>query len=333
MNPIAISAGNIEIYYSGIIIALAIAAASALSCALYSPYAGNRRALWVMLPFALLFSLIFSRFIHWYCHAEQYTSLFGALTDYSGGSYVLPGAIFGIWLAAFLACKLGFTDSTASLLDAFAPGAALGVALIRLSALFNNSCRAKISVTNPALQRLPLAAPVYTNSGSDYRFATFFVQFILMFVIFIVLFCFCCNTGKKQMKRGVPANGHAARLFLLLYSAVELIMDSTRYDSSYMHFNGFVSIVQMLAAISILGLLIYYSLWSIRVNGLLFYHPLLWVGWLVTLAGVGFSEYLVQRHGDWYIKCYSAMAFSIILMCAIIIGLYKTCRNIDPDEA
>ena len=327
MNPIAISIGANAIYYSAIIISLAVAVCFCISYSLYTAYAGNGRALWVMLPFAVLFSLFFCRLIHWYCHAEQYSGLFGALTDYSGGGYVLPGALLGTGLAAVLVKKLGFTDSSQRLLDAVAPGAALGIAFIRLSALFNNSCRAKIAIENPKLQHLPLASPVYTSSGTDYRFATFFVQFLIMLVVFAWLYRFCCDRRGHPMKGGIPEDGHAARLFLLIHSAVELIMDSTRYDSSYMHFNGFVSIVQMVAALSILGVLIYYSVWSVRVNGRRAYHFVLWGVWLLSLVGVGVSEYLVQRHGDWYLKCYAAMAVSIVIMCTAVFRMYKSCRN------
>lgn len=325
MNPIAISIGTDAIYYSAIVISLAVAACFCISYSLYTTYAGNGRALWVLLPIATVFSLLLCRFIHWYCHAEQYSGLFGALTDYSGGGYVLPGAILGTWAAAALVKKLGFTDNTPRLLDAVAPGAALGIAFIRLSALFNNSCRAKIAVENPKLQHLPLAAPVYTNSGTDYRFATFFVQFLIMLGVFVWLYRFCCDRRGHPMKGDIPEDGHVARLFLLLHSAVELIMDSTRYDSSYMHFNGFVSIVQMAAALSILGVFIYYSVWSVRTNGRRGYHFLLWGVWFLSLVGVGVSEYLVQRHGDWYLRCYAAMAISIVIMCTAVFRMYNSC--------
>lgn len=322
MNPIFISSGTTVIYYSGVIIALAVAACFAISMSLYTSYAGNGRALWLLLPVAVVLSMLFCRFLHWYCHEEQYNSIFGALFNYSGGGYVLPGAVFGAWLAAIIVEKLAFTDNVPRLLDAVAPGGALCVALIRLSALFNGSCRSKIAVENPLLQRLPFASP---GSDGAYRFATFFVQFLIMLVVFVVLYRFCCSSRSHPMKGGIGEDGHVARMFLLLYSAVEIIMDSLRNDSSYMHFNGFVSIVQMIAALTILGLVIYYSVWSIRINGTRPLHFICWVVWFASLAGVGLSEYFVQRHGDWYLKCYSIMAVSLVVMCYTVFRLYKSC--------
>ena len=126
------------------------------------------------------------------------------------------------------------------------------------------------------------------------------------------------------MKSG-SREGNVARMFLLGYSACELLMDSTRYDSSFVPFNGFISIVQMVAAFVILGVLIYYSVHSVRANGLRFSHWLRWAGWLVTLAGVGVSEYLVQRHGDWFLPCYAVMAISCLLMALIVYRMYLSC--------
>ncbi|MDO4528624.1 MAG: prolipoprotein diacylglyceryl transferase, partial [bacterium] len=141
INPIAVYTDDLILYWSAIVIALGIAACFARSQALYTSYAGNGRALWVLFPIAVVLSVFFCRILHWYCHTEQYAGLISALTDYSSGGYVLPGAILGTFLAALIVRGLGFTDNVSRLLDAVAPGGALAVAFIRLSALFNSSCR------------------------------------------------------------------------------------------------------------------------------------------------------------------------------------------------
>ncbi len=325
MSGIAIYSGSTIIYWSGIIIALGVAACFALSYSLHTSYVGSGKALWVLLPLAVFFSVIFCRFIHWYCHAEQYTSLWGALTDYSGGGYCLPGALFGILLAAFIVKRAGFTDNIPRMLDTVAPGAALLVALIRLSAVFNSSCRGKISIKTPLLQHLPLASPIYTNGVADYKLATFFIEFLVMLAIMYVVLRFYFERRSLPMRGSESSDGHTARMFLLLFSAAEIILDSTRYDSSFMHFNGFVSIVQMVAAISIAVLLFYYSRISIRVNGRSGKHWALWIGYFLSLVCVGLSEYFVQRHGDWYIGCYTVMLIGIVAMTASVYLMYLSC--------
>ena len=75
----------------------------------------------------------------------------------------------------------------------------------------------------------------------------------------------------------------------------------------------------------ILGLLVYYSIHSIKANGMRFYHWLGWLGFLASLGATGGSEYLVQRHGNWYMFCYPAMSLCCIGMALVVYCLYKTC--------
>ncbi len=324
MNPIAIYSGDTVIYWSAIIICLAVAAWFALSFALYVSHGGRGAAMWVLLPLAVLFSVLLARLIHWYCHPEQYAGLMGALTDYSNGGYCMPGMLMGTALAGLIVGRLRFADSTAGLFDALAPGAALGIALIRLSALFNSSCRSTIIIRNETFQHLPVGSDIATSSGGvEYRFATFFVQFLLMLVLMVLLLSFYYRRQSVRMKRGTQ-RGHTAMMFIVFYSAMELVLDSTRYDSSFLRLNGFVSMVQIVSALSILGVLIYYSVQSVKANGLRPYHWVLWVVYIATLAGTGTFEYLVQRHGDWYLLCYSVMSLSCLVMALVVFLLYKS---------
>ena len=92
-----------------------------------------------------------------------------------------------------------------------------------------------------------------------------------------------------------------------------------------MHFNGFVSIVQMVAAITVLIILVHYSRVSIRVNGRGARHWALWIAFFLSLVCVGLSEYFVQRHGDWYGRCYFFMFIGICAMSASVYMMYLTC--------
>ena len=325
MNPIAIYSGTIVIYWSSIIIALGLLACLCMSLALNATNGERNSAMLLFVPLTVLLAVPMCRAVHWYAHIEQYASFGAAMTDYSNGSYVLSAALLAAFVAALIVKALGLCSSAAKLLDAFAPGAALAVAFIRLSSLFNNACRSKIIFQTPALQQLPMASGITTSTGAvEYRFATFFIHFILMLVICYMLLVFF---GKRRNfpKRHGRTDGDTARMFLLLYSASEVVMDSTRYDSSFLHSNGFVSIVQIAAGVCILGLLVYYSIHSIKANGMRFYHWLGWLGFLATLGGVGASEYLVQRHGNWYMFCYPAMSLCCIGMAGVVYCLYKTC--------
>ena len=322
---IAIYSGSMVIYWSSIVIGLGLAACLCLSLALFTANGGRAAGMLLLLPLALLFSIPLCRALHWYCHMEQYTGFFAALTDYSSGSYCLPGALLGVWLAALLVHKLGFAPSTGALLDAFAPGAALAIAFIRLSAIFGSTCRSKITFTSPLLRHLPLASAVTNSSGGvDYRFATFFVQFIIMLLLTLWLVKFYGRRAGFPMRSG-SRDGNVARMFLLSYSAVEIVLDSTRYDSSFFPFNSFISIAQVVGALCVLGILIYYSVHAVKARGLRFYHFALWFGFLLTLGAAGVSEYMVQRHGSWYLGCYAVMGVSCYLMVLLVYQMYLRC--------
>ena len=314
MSEIAIFSGSTLIYWSSIIIALGVAAGFCLSYGLYTSHKGRGTAMWVFFPVAVLLSVLFCRFIHWYCHAEQYTGFLAAMTDYSNGGYCLPGLLLGVLLAGLIVKALHLCNSSAALFDAVAPGLALSIAFIRLSALFNSSTRSTIIITNPKFQHLPIGVAVPTSTGLiEYRFATFFIQFILMMILAVILVVFYCRRNDIPMKRGLQ-HGQTCLFFLIIFNATEIVLDSTRYDSSFLRLNGFVSLVQIIGALSLLGILVYYSINSIKSNGFKFYHPLLWIVFLVGVGLTGYFEYLVQRHGSWYIKCYTVMTIGCTLM-------------------
>ena len=136
------------------------------------------------------------------------------------------------------------------------------------------------------------------------------------------------------MRRGCPRTGNAARYFVLLYAAIEIVADSTRYDSPLMHFrlipvlnqySAFISLAQIFAGFTVLGILIKLSICSIRANRFHLYHLLSWIGFLFCLFGIGkLGEYNVQRYAT-YVRCYSIMAGCCLLLVLIVWGIYKSC--------
>ena len=111
MNPIAIYSGSTVLYWSSVIIVFGLLASLVLSLSLQRVNGGSSTAMLLFFPLAIILSVPICRVIHWYCHFEQYNGIWGALTDYSTGSYCLPGALLGVWLAALIVKKLGFDVS------------------------------------------------------------------------------------------------------------------------------------------------------------------------------------------------------------------------------
>ena len=325
MNSAMLVIGSMSLYKSALVIALGAAACFALFYALYSSHGGFGAAAWLFTAADIVLSVLFCRFLHYYCHAEQYGSFFKAMGNYSTGGYVLAGVVPAALAAAYLVKLAGLTQNPARLLDCFAPGAVLAVAFIRLSALFNSTCRGKITVRTPFFQHLPLAAPVTASSGAvEYRFATFFVEFLLLAVMFFLALRFFFKRRRKPMKAGQKRDGSTALYAMLLVAAVEMILDSTRYDSSFFPFNGFISVGQIGAAVCVLSALVTWSVRSVRANGRTAFHWTVWIGWFLALAVSGVSEYFVQRHGDWYLGCYAVMAVGCFFMAWLPVQMYKS---------
>ena len=325
MSQIAICVGSVVIYWSAIIIFLAVAVTFAFAYSLYAANGGKKAAMWAMLPISIVLGVVLSRLIHWYCHAEQYAGLVGALTDFGSGDYCLPGAFFGVVIAVLIVKALRLTDDAALMFDCLAPAAPLGVAVIRLSALFNTSCRGKIQINTPALQRLPLGSPVPTANGAvEYRLATFFIEFMVMMVLFMIVMRLFNKRRNWPTKGNTPVHGNVALLFLAYYGATQVILDSTRYDSSFLPANGFVSLVMILGACSLVGVMVYYTVISARANGFLKKHIVLWVLFAAAAGGCGYMEYLVQRYGNMYLPVYAGMTALLLIMCLCLRAMYRT---------
>ena len=139
MNPIAIYSGSIVIYWSSIIICAGLLASLFMALALQSSNNERSSGMLLFVPLMLVLAVPMCRALHWYCHMEQYAGFMSAVTDYSVGSFVLSAALLAAFIAALIVKLLGLSSSAAKLLDAYAPAAALAVAFIRLSSLFNNS--------------------------------------------------------------------------------------------------------------------------------------------------------------------------------------------------
>ena len=100
MEKIAFINGGTFIYWSSIMLTLAVVVAILLFAGLYLWKSKNGMALSLTIPVALLLSVVMGRWIHWYCLTDSYESLHAAMTDYTWGGYALMGAFFGCLLTA-----------------------------------------------------------------------------------------------------------------------------------------------------------------------------------------------------------------------------------------
>ena len=309
MDKIAFYSGSTAIYWNSVILTLAAATAICFFLAFYLGKSGNGAAGFAVVPVSMVLSLVFARFFHWYCQSDSYTGFTAAMTNYAEGGYALMGVFLGCVLAAALTRVICLHRNLPEMLDAMSMAACAGMAVGRLSALFNASDRGQVLVN---FRSLPIASPVNNavSGAVEYRLATFALQSMVALALFIGLAVFY----NKGQKRGKLRDGDTCLLFLLLYGASQVVLDSTRYDSLFFRSNGFVSVVQVLGAVALVLAVILFSRRMVKARGLRTWQIFLWLLIGIAIGGAGYMEYYVQRRGNEALFAYSVMSGCLLFV-------------------
>ena len=309
MDKIAFYSGSTAIYWNSVILTLAAATAICFFLAFYLGKSGNGAAGFAVVPVSMVLSLVFARFFHWYCQSDSYTGFTAAMTNYAEGGYALMGVFLGCVLAAALTRVICLHRNLPEMLDAMSMAACAGMAVGRLSALFNASDRGQVLMN---FRSLPIASPVNNavSGAVEYRLATFALQSMVALALFIGLAVFY----NKGQKRGKLRDGDTCLLFLLLYGASQVVLDSTRYDSLFFRSNGFVSVVQVLGAVALVLAVILFSRRMVKARGFRAWQILLWLLIGIAIGGAGYMEYYVQRRGNEALFAYSVMSGCLLFV-------------------
>ena len=316
MDKLAFISGETFLYWNSIVYTLAAATAIAFFLAFYLGKCGNAVAGFAAVPISIFLGLVAARFFHWYCRADSYDSFLEAMTDYTSGGYALMGVFLGCFLAACLLRLIRLSRSLTEMLDAMAISGCAGIAVGRLASLFNSSDRGQVLAN---FKGLPFAYPV-TNAVSgavEYRLATFMLQSLVALLLFVGLTVFYLLGQKK----GKLKDGDTSLIFLMIYGASQVVLDSTRYDSLFFRSNGFVSVVQVLGAIGLALAIFAFSRRMVKNWGLRFWQFLLWIPVVAGIGCGGFMEYYVQRRGNEAAFAYSVMSgclIGVILLTLLI---------------
>lgn len=306
MEQIAFILDGRIIHWSFLMVALGGAVAVCLFLWLYTRQTQNWSGAAWMVILSCPLSVFFSRLIHWYCQYTSYESFSAAITDYSAGGYALAGVFAGCLLSAFILRLTKRIDNLGQLLDCACITGAAGIAVGRLACFFNADDRGMLLTE---ITRLPLASgTVSPISGlEEFRLATFLFQAFCVLVLFLGLLHFyllrCARSADYR-------HGEAFGIFMVIYCAMQAVLDSTRYDSLFLRSNGFVSLVQILCLVTLVVSLVVYSVRMIKAMGWNFGYVFLWLPALALLGGAGYMEYYVQRHGD-----QAAFAYSVMSLC------------------
>lgn len=314
MDAIAYVFGETFIYWTSIILSLGTLTAVLFFWAFYLDRSGNAFGAALGVPVAIMLSLVLSRFAHWYCRADGYSSFAAAMTDFSSGGYALMGVFAACIVTAVLLYLLHVVKNLGDYLDCMCLAGSAGIAVGRLACFFSAADRGQIV---QGITALPFVYPV-TNAVSgavEYRLATFVLQSMITALIFLILTAvYFAGRGKGSK------SGSITVLFLLMYGASQVVLDSTRYDSLYLRSNGFISIVQILGAVALVTGAAVYSVRLVKRTGFRYWFIAIWIFMAALLGGAGYMEYHVQRHGD-----QAVFAYSIMSACLIVFILVNVC--------
>lgn len=308
-----------QITWTGIIIALACVTALVAGTILRSYQNRGSYEFFLCSAICCLFGVFFSRFMYWYCNPEAYSGFSEVFTASQAGQSV-GGMLLGVAVAVCLMGVFFGKQDMLRLFDCICTAGSLGLAIGRLAGFTNTSDRGRMIFESAILQRFPFAVEVAVEGSteSEWRFATFVFEAAADMLIFII----CSRFFIKAYSRGAASqcDGLTALLFCALFGSTQAILESTRYDSLFFHFNGFVSIVQIISAVLLVGSLVAGFVLSRRQLGKSASGTVRLVCALVLVCCAGGLEYLVQRYTDKYPLWYGLMILVIGAACALSVG-------------
>lgn len=320
MDTIAFVIGSTRIYWNSILLGVAALVGMLLFLAFYLWREPDCLGAFLVLPLAAGASLVCARLTHWYFRPDSYRSFAQAMTDFSGGGLALMGCFIGCFLAAGLVALFRRGRGFASMLDAMSLAGAAAIGVGRLSGFCNSTDRGQVLPPENPFGSF-LMDPL--TGQTEYRLATFALQAAVAGVIFLLLLGLYIWGNRPGRKKA----GDLFWLFSLYYGASQAVLDSTRYDSLFFRSNGFVSVVQILCVLAVVVPLVVFGVRYGRAHD--------WIPALVALegscgvllAGAGWMEYYVQRHGSQAAFAYSVMSGCMGGICILGSMLWYLARR------
>ena len=279
----------------------AVCVVAAIACGLLLMWFTSRRKLKsgtvstlgiLMLPLGLVFARLFHVAGDWYWY--EAAGLDSILRLWEGG-YAFWGAVLGGALAVLIAARI--TGQSCSILfDACAAPAALFIAVCRFAEYpFTGQGIGMGLDPDSVFCRFPFAV---VNEWEEWSWAVFMLEGVIAVVILIVLLA-SRRTG-----------GDRARLFLILYSAAQIVCESLRRDQYLVW--SFVRVSQLTAALVLLGLIIAALVRRRRIGREDWIRVILFLFCICVVIGMEFAKDKLPVLPIW--SCYAIMAAASAVM-------------------
>lgn len=214
---------GVNIYYYGIIMAIAISIGTLVSDWVGSRYFGFKKETIIDLaPYLIIFGILGARIYYCALNYDFYLRFPTEIIAIRHGGISIHGAIiggaFGLWLFA-RRHKLNIKK----LFDTVSVGLPLAQAIGRWGNFFNSEAFGTPTNLPWKLYIAPQYRPIPYQNDLFFH-PTFLYESILDIVIFVILFLMTKNNKIKK-------DGNLVLLYLVLYSIVRIIVESFRIDS------------------------------------------------------------------------------------------------------
>ena len=238
---------GVNIYYYGLIMAIAIAVGTLVSDYIAKKYFELKKDTIIDLaPYLIIFGIIGARLYYCLMDFSFYVKFPGEILAIRHGGISIHGAIIGGLIGLLIFAKR-HKISAFKLCDICSVGLALGQAIGRWGNFFNSEAYG----TPTNLPWKLFIAPQYRQIPyleEEFYHPTFLYESVLDLVIFGILIFLL----KKKLK-----DGNLALIYLILYSVVRILVETCRIDSVRYVFGLPVAIVMSVGIIIVSAILLY----------------------------------------------------------------------------
>lgn len=214
---------GVNIYFYGVILAIAILAGSFVSDYIGEKFFGLKKETIIDLsPYLVVFGIIGARLYYCLLNYDFYLRFPTEILAVRHGGISIHGAILGGFIGLLIFAKRRNINPV-KLCDVSACGLALAQAIGRWGNFFNSEAFGLPTNLPWKLYIAPQYRPIPFNNY-EYFHPTFLYESILDLIIFgILLFLVRKNLYKKE--------GNIALIYLILYSIARILVESLRIDS------------------------------------------------------------------------------------------------------
>lgn len=214
---------GVNIYYYGVIMALAICVGVLIADWAANRYLGLKKETIIDLaPYLIIFGILGARLYYCVMNYDFYLRFPTEIIAIRHGGISIHGALlggaFGLWIFS-----LRHKISALKLADACAIGLPIAQAIGRWGNFFNSEAFGLPTNLPWKLFIAPQYRPI-PYQDVEYFHPTFLYESILNVFIFLILFWFL-KSGK------IKKEGNIALIYLILYSVVRIFVESLRLDS------------------------------------------------------------------------------------------------------